>query len=218
MSLPTTRDTGPSRPSSTPWKGFTMPLIDQPWTRVRQPVPIPAELSQPGQGRPQAGAATLLALEDVELAELIRSHLMPRDQSDAGRRAWDNLWATIRSDDTLADEVYDVLEDFLDTTEEALSSGTLDDAGQSRARKFLTHCQQAWARVDRGREQGSKHLAWAGRAGNFQPAAQRVIATLVGAIARHRATHDGTGSPADFELWETLAKVNLDPDDYATLR
>lgn len=185
-----------------------MPLIDQPWTRVRQPVPIPGELS----------AATLLALEDVDLAELVRSHLMPRDQSEAGRRAWDNLWAIIRRDDTLADRVYDVLDDFLDTTEEALSSGVIDDAGQARARKFLTQCQQAWARVDRGREQGSKHLAWAGRAGNFQPAAQRVIATLVGAIARHRAANDRTGTPEDVELWETLAKVNLDPDDYATIR
>lgn len=185
-----------------------MPLIEQPWTRVRQPARIPEPLT----------ADALLALEDGALAQLIRSHLMPREQSGPGRRAWDSLWALIKRDDQLADRVYDILDDFLDTTEQATSAGTLDETAQARARKFVMHCEQAWARVDRGREHASRHLAWAGRAGDFQPAARRVIATLVGAIARHRAANDRAGTPDDLELWSVLRKVDLDPDDYADLR
>lgn len=186
-----------------------MPLIEQPWARVRRPTAIPDPLTAEG----------LLELEDDDLAQLIRSHLMPREQSGPGRRSWDGLWALVKRNDQLADRVYDILEDFLDTTEQATTAGDLDEAAQARARKFVMHCEQAWARVDRGREQASsRHLAWAGRAGDFQPAARRVIATLVGAIARHRAANDRTGTPEDLELWSVLRKVDLDPDDYADLR
>lgn len=183
-----------------------MPLIDRPWTRVREPVPIPEAFT----------VTDLLEMAEVDFAELIRSHLVPRDQSAAGRRAWDQLWTVLKSDDALADRTYDVLDVFLDTTGEALESGDLDDAETKRAEKFGTQCLQGWKRIDR--KQDDHPLAWAGSAGQFQPSARRVIATLIRAIARHRSAvqHSRLGpTPPDEELWAVMRRVNLDPDDYA---
>jgi hypothetical protein len=180
-----------------------MALIERPWTRVRQPVPI--------------GAVTATSLQETtaaDFAQLIRSNLMPRDQEPGGRRAWEQLWALLRADDELAGRTYDVLEDFLDVTQDALDAGDLQTE-TSRAEKFMGQCQQAWSRLERDEDGG--HLAWAGSAGNFQPAAQRVIATLIGAIARHRTTlrrSPDEVSAADQELWAVMARVSLDPDDY----
>ncbi|WP_051027375.1 hypothetical protein [Cellulosimicrobium cellulans] len=182
-------------------------LIDRPWTRVRNPTPIPASYT----------AADLRAMPDLEFAELVRSHLVPRDVSRAGRAAWDKLWLTLRNDADLADRTYNILEEFLDATEDVLDRGELEDEQRKRAAKFAEQCRQSWARIDREPPQGA--LSWAGKAGDFQPAARRVIATLVGAIASHRSTV--TGSPdrapeADDRLWAVLRQVDLDPDDYPT--
>lgn len=182
-----------------------MALIDRPWARVKNPVPIPDPCT----------ADSLAALDDMTFAELVRSHLVPRGQSTPDRRAWEGLWSLLRSDQ-LADRTYDVLEDFLDTTEEAIGGGDLDSKEQARAEKFRMQCQHSWNRIDRDRTRDAP-LAWAGSAGQFPPAAQRVIAQLVGAIARHRATvlhREGKPSPADAELWDILRKLDLDPRDY----
>lgn len=184
-----------------------MPLIDQPWSRVRNPVPLPAA----------PDIDELLSMDANHFAQLIRSHLMPREQAGSGRRSWDELWAALRSDGDLADRTYDVLEDFLDSTDQALEGGEFDDAEAARARKFKQQCEQAWKRIDRGREK-DRPLAWAGRAGNFPPHAARVIATVVSAIARHRSATQAAANNAprarDEELWAVLRRINLDPADY----
>ena len=184
--------------------GDDMGLNAEPWARVRTPVPIPDRYT----------TGDLADLDGPVFAEMVRSNLVPRDQSPAGRRAWEGFWRELADDPPLADRTYTVLEDFLDTTESALESGRLEPDVAQRAEKFRMQCEHAWNRIDRDR---SRHLAWAGRAGDFQPAAQRVTATLVGAIARHRSTvtRSGAGpSRPDRRLWDALRQVNLDPDDY----
>lgn len=183
-----------------------MPLIDRPWERVRQPAALPDPLSAPD----------LLDMPEDAFAHLIRSQLVPRDHTGAGRRAWARFWDVLRSDDLLTNRVYDVLDEFLDTTEESVASQALETREAARARKFLLQCRQAWDRIDREHEPGS--LSWAGSAGNFQPAARRVIAILVAAIARHRAAvyRAQRPTPDDRHLWAVLRHVDLDPEDYPT--
>lgn len=117
---------------------IALALINQPWSRVRNPVPIPADLRS---------ATPLLAMTDEGFAELIRSHLMPREDQPGGRQRWTQLWAMLMGDDDLAERAFDVLEDFLDETETALRDGGLDDAEERRARKFKLACDGAWKRL-----------------------------------------------------------------------
>ncbi len=183
-----------------------MPLIDQPWTRVRTPVQIPQEFTP----------ADLQLLPLREFAELLRSNLNPLDQSRSARLAWNRLWETLRADAGLTDRAYDVLEDFLDSTEEALDGDELDDAQRKRATKFVRACQTSWQRLDR--EDDASPLGWAGKAGQFEPRARIVIAKLVTAIDHHRRTaHDATTVDRprdDRRLWRAMRKVHLDPRDF----
>lgn len=181
-----------------------MALIDRPWARVRNPIPIPEKWAP----------ADLLTLELGEFAELIRSQLLVRDQSVRGRREWERLWTELRENEQLAERSYDVLEEFLDTTQLALTQGGLEADEHSRATKFEEQCRQAWNRIDRGGR--SQPLSWAGEAGKFPPSAARVIAVLVAAVARHRSAVQPSVAPteADEELWAVLRQVNLDPADY----
>lgn len=183
-------------------------LIADPWARVKTPPPIPAPV--------RAGA--LEQLDDLAFARLIQSHQVPRDQDPDGRRNWDLLWRVLREDDELADRTYTVLEQFLETTEDALDAGGLDEAAAKRASKFAQQCDMSWKRLDRGRDRDGA-LGWAGEAAEAHPArSRRVIASLIGAIARHRsevlrATH-GRPSAADAALWDVMAALRLDPRDY----
>lgn len=181
-----------------------MALIDQPWARIKNPAPIPPRLTTDELGK----------LEDLGFALLIQSHLMPREQTPDGRRKWDELWDALRVDDALADRTYTVLEEFIDDTETALVGDELEPAAAKRAEKFLSQCNMAWKRIDRGREKSRQALAWAGRAGSFEPKARHVIATLVAAVARHRDAVEEDPREGDRQLWQVLAQVNLDPRDY----
>lgn len=183
-----------------------MSLIDQPWSRISNPTPIPSDMND----------EVIWMLDDLSFAELIRSQLVPQDQTLAGRNRWSNFWGILRFDSDLADRTYNVLEDFIDDTEASLQDGGLDDGAHKRARKFLLLCDSAWKRIDRGRDRGRQPLSWAGRAGAFEPKAQMVIATLVAAIARHRTAVGNTAGDEDRQLWRALADVNLDPRDYPT--
>ena len=87
-----------------------MALIDSPWSRLRKPPTIPTGFT----------AQALNDLDDLAFAELIQAQLVPRDQDVQGRRLWDRFWKVLREDDQLADRTYNVLEQFLDTTEDAL--------------------------------------------------------------------------------------------------
>ena len=181
-----------------------MSLIDRPWARIRTPAAVPGDLD----------ADAVWGLDDLGFAQLVQSQLVPQEQDVAGRQRWEQLWEVLRADNDLADRTYNVLEEFIDDTEDALDGGELDPAADKRARKFLLHCDSAWQRIDRGRDRGRQPLAWAGRAGAFEPKARMVIATLVAAVARHRTAVSGSGSDHDRQLWGALAEVNLDPRDY----
>lgn len=186
-----------------------MALIDSPWSRVRTPPAIP----------PGVTAHVLVALDDLTFAELIQAHLVPRDHDGAGRRLWDRFWTVLRENDQLADRTYNVLDQFLDTTDEARGDGRLDEAGTKRAEKFSQQCEMSWKRIDRGRDRNGA-LGWAGdRAAAHPPQSRRVIASLIGAIARHRSEvlrDVGKPSAADAELWDVMGHLGLDPRDYET--
>jgi hypothetical protein len=200
-----------SSPLPDPEKSWhnTMALIDSPWSRLRNPAPIPTGFT----------ARTLIDLDDLGFAQLIQAHLVPRDQDPQGRRLWERFWRVLREDDRLADRTYDVLEQFLSTTEAAIEDGNLDDAGTKRAEKFTQQCEMSWQRVNRGRDRDGA-LGWAGQhATAHPPQSRRVIASLIAAIARHRADvlrEFGKPTASDAELWDVMARLGLDPRDYDT--
>jgi hypothetical protein len=173
-----------------------MALIDSPWSRLRKPPTIPTGFT----------AQALNDLDDLAFAELIQAQLVPRDQDVQGRRLWDRFWKVLR-------------EEFLDTTEDALEGGGLDEAGTKRAEKFKQQCEMSWKRIDRGRDRDGA-LGWAGEhATAHPPQSRRVIAALIGAIARHRSEvlrEFGQPNAADAELWDVMAHLGLDPRDYET--
>jgi len=185
-------------------------LIDTPWARVKHPTPIPADLR----------GADLMELDDQEFAQLIRDQLMPRQPAGPEREAWGQLWTTFgNSEPELADRVFDVLEEFLEQTEEALSAGHLDDAQSKRARKFARFCEESWNRLEVTVHQP---LGWAGRAASgFNRESRIVIGHLVEAIVTHRetretTTQEGSIAAVDEALWAVLRTVELDPDMYQT--
>ena len=183
-----------------------VPLINQPWSRVRTPVQIPQNL---GSGN------ELLAMTDEHFAELVRSNLMPREDQPGGRQRWTQLWALLLADGDLAERTFDALEDFLDATEAALEAG-LDEAEERRARKFQQVCGQAWKRLQRVDD--DRPLAWAGKAADgFNPVGRKVVAKLVSAIAQHRSAAIRSGraiAEDDRYLWGVLEAVQLDPRQY----
>jgi hypothetical protein len=180
-------------------------LIDQPWTRVKTPPPIPSEDELP---------SALTAMAKTDFAHLIRSHLLPRENEPGGRQRWLALWDAIGEHDQLTDRTFDALEDFLDATEEALERGDLDDAAAARAQKFRRACNDAWQRLQNTGDDTSP-LGWAGRAAaGFNPVSRRVIARLVEAVDQHRQTvlaTDARPSDEDRQLWAVLREVGLDP-------
>ena len=180
-------------------------FIEQPWARVKSPPAIPAEATL---------AQDLAEMSDVELVHLVRAHLLPRENEVGGRQRWVALWETVAADDGLSDRTFDALEGLLDTTEEALAGGQLDDAAAARAQKFRRACSDAWKRVQNVDDDRTP-LAWAGRAAaGFNPVARKVIAQLVDAVDQHRqAMLAADQGPADQDrrLWAVLTEVGLDP-------
>lgn len=161
--------------------------ITTPWARVRNPTPIPDRLR------------SITQFSDDEFAELIRSNLMPRGTDKAGRQRWEHLWRFLQSNDDLAEQTYDVLEEFIDETDDALDRGDLDEAQTKRATKFIDQCDAAWNRLE--------------RRGSSRPSHRRMIMVLSRAIADHRrAIQDaGYSRPEDEELWSLLHRFKLDP-------
>lgn len=179
--------------------------IDEPWARVKNPAPIPAPLS----------ARDLLALPDADLAQLVRANLMPRTQEPRDRTAWTGLWRLLADHDELGDRAFDALEEMLDTTLDALEAGTLPEPAHRRAVKFQGQCEDAWRRLEEGPKR--RPLAWAGERGDaFNAQSRAVIASLVSAIAKHRANRTSTDTfdDVDSSLWRSLRRVGLDPRDY----
>lgn len=185
-------------------------VVDQPWTRVKNPPPIPQDVR----------AAALRQLDEDELAQLIRAYLLPPGGRDDGeRRRWRSMWLELAADDQLRHWAFDVLEDFMDRTEGVLETENLEEATQRRARSFLHRCEEAWERLQGSPRQGP--LEWAGpSAGRFNPPARTVMGKLVGAIAAHRAAVHRDREPGDEDerLWGVLRQVGLDPQDYPDAR
>lgn len=179
-----------------------MPDHDPPWQRIREIAEIPSPVT----------VSALRDLDDEHFARLIRDHAIPRSQDTQERQRWDSLWRTLAGDDTLADRAFDELEDYLDTVDAALADGGLDVHQLKRARKFRENCAAAWKRLEGSGE--GRPLQWAGKAGRgFTPVGERVINTLVQAIAQHRRD-DVIADDVDERLWSVLRTVGLDPADF----
>ena len=184
------------------WKDQVLVPLDQPWSRVKEPVPIPVPTT----------AQTLQELSEPELARLLRDHLVPRQATGVERTRWESLWRVLSADDALAERAFDVLEDFLSDVDQALQADDLDEHTRKRMEKFRRFCDDAWQRL---RLHHSRPLSWAGRAGaGFNPAGRVVISRLVDAIAAHRhaLVDQPNVRPADRQLWAVLRDVGLDPD------
>lgn len=168
-------------------------MLAEPWARV------------PAVEIPSGNLAEALGgMPDDELEALIQANLLPRDPKD--RRRWEVLWGIISGSPQLTDRVGDIVEAWLDTCEEAVEAGRVDERGQKRITKFVTNCEAALDRLD-------QPLAWLGpRARQFNPAARKLIDELVQAIDLHR-TNTVTPSDQDQHLWQVLTALNLDPDD-----
>ncbi|HEY5846138.1 MAG TPA: hypothetical protein VIT42_05035 [Microlunatus sp.] len=180
-------------------------LIECPWVRVKSPALIPD-----GDLRTE-----LARLDDLQFAELIRSHLVPRDPQPDRRARWQQLWTDIDQDAHLAERTFDVLEQFLDASEAAMEDSQLESVQRQRAQKFHRFCNDAWHRLQGSLEE-DEPLSWAGRAAvGFNRPARRVIEQLVQAIGEHRGAVLNGGPPpssADRRLWTVLRRVGLDPD------
>ncbi len=182
-------------------------MIEQPWTRVRLLPPLPEPIS----------VATLEALEPEEFAQLLRTLLVPRDTSTAARQAWTRWWHVVTSEEKLVDQAFDVLDDFIDTTDVAIAEGELDEIQAKRARAFGHRCNDAWSKLESSDRPAP--LSWAGSAGKFGPGAAKVIARLVSAIARHRTAvlrSNRAVAPEDQRLWNVMRSIGLDPRDHDT--
>lgn len=188
--------------SSTAWKDQVPVPVDQPWSRVRDPVPIPVPTD----------ARTLLDLDEQDLARVLRDHLVPRQPTGAERARWESLWRVLSADDDLAERAFDVLEEFLGDVDQALQREDLDEHTRKRMDKFRRFCDDAWQRLQLHHD---RPLGWAGRAGaGFNPAGRAVIAQLVQAVANHRSCVQAQPDvrDADVQLWQVLSAVGLDPD------
>lgn len=173
-----------------------------PWARVKHRITLPDPLT----------VKTIAGLDPGPFGQLVRDHLLPSATSGPEHDAWSKLWALLRRDDDLADRTFDVLEQMLDVTNEAIAAGSLDEQASARARKFVLALQRAWSRIEITRDEP---LAWAGRdAAAFNGAAKRVLDQLVTAIAEHRRSTIAATAPADRDrrLWDVLQSVRLEPE------
>lgn len=173
--------------------------VSEPWRRSPR-VEIPPEVDR----------SMLRVLDDVELAELVRTQLLPPDDDDQ-RRRWKRMWQEFGQDDPLGDRVLDVLDEFQGAARNALAQRDVDDPSHRRIRKFLRSCEGASSRIINDTSSGP--LSWSGRAGRgIRGEGAVVINKLVDAIVEHRGQADGVGSASDRRLWSVLARTGFDPD------
>lgn len=166
-----------------------MTVIERPWARVKQPKVIPREVSHD----------LVVSLPVEQLAALLRDHLLPSGPSGPEREAWDRFWSVLGEDDDLAERAFDVLEEFLDDTEDALEVTDDGDPQRKRMQKFALNAQNAWARLQKDPT-----------VGRTVPAAQR---RLLAAIVEHRTAVLGAGvapTAADRKLWRVPGTLGAD--------
>lgn len=139
-----------------------MAFLEQPWARVKQPTVLP----------PNVDRDLVAGLQDDQLAELLRDHLVPSGRAGPERAAWDRFWAVFAADDDLAEWAFEVLEDFLDQVEDALKAVGDEDLQRKRMAKFQLNTENAIARLDK--EPGMHGARGAGRG---RPGAPRAAVT-----------------------------------------
>lgn len=114
-------------------------MLEQPWARVKQPTVLPPALDRD----------LVAGLQDDQLAEVLRDHLVPSGGAGPERAAWDRFWAVFAADDELAERAFEVLEDFLDQVEDALKTVGAEDPQRKRMTKFQLNAENAIARLDK---------------------------------------------------------------------
>lgn len=150
-----------------------MALLEQPWARVKQPTVLPPALDRD----------LVAGLQDDQLAEVLRDHLVPSGGAGAERAVWDRFWAVLSADDDLAERAFEVLEDFLDQVEDALEAASAEHPQRKRMTKFQLNAENAIARLDR--EPTVRGTRGVGRG---QPGVDRAaVTTAVRAEALRRA-------------------------------
>lgn len=147
-----------------------------PWSRIQQPSPIPSPLA----------VSSLQSLDQGAFTELVRDHLIPRDDTNSGRTRWQSLWRHLGSTE-LRQRTFDTLENLLDQVEDHLDAHPDD----RRARRFHQQCNGAWERLRRPMS---------------RPETADALTT---AISDHRSAilaTQGPPRPADRTLWRHLRR------------
>lgn len=180
------------RPTSARTTPTEHAMSTTPWKRIKDPTPIPTPLS----------VETYDQLTDTELAQVIRTHLLPGPHTPKAQ--WEDLWHHLGT--RHYDRTADILEDFLD---QARQGTPADSTEEKRIRRFTEHLDQALNRI------GPRPLAWAPqRARRYNAGARTDIESLVMAIARHRQAlidADLELTQHDKNLWAVLEYLGLDP-------
>lgn len=154
-------------------------MSNSPWDRVVQPPSIP----EPCTG------VVLRLLPDEAFAQLMRSHLVPKDARDQFQR----LWIVVAFNDDLTERTFDLLEGWLETTDQHL----LTDPEPDRAKKFHLFCDGAWNRLTKIREFDIRQE-------RGQPAPHTAAGQFALAIHTHHLACSGDATAVDHALWTTL--------------
>lgn len=180
------------------------------WQRVAEVAPLPADLQR----------SAVVAMSGEEFTEMVRTHLVPRENQVAGRHRWLHLWALLTGDAELRARATATLEAMLKATQVALDAGDFALGQRQRASKFARTCHQSLQRLQVA-PGPTAPLAWAGEgAAAFNASSRIVIARMVSAIATHRTAvaSGGDSDAADQQLWAVLRATGLDPADHPQQR
>lgn len=180
------------------------------WQRVAEVTPLPGDLQR----------SAVAAMDGQEFTQMVRTHLVPRENQVAGRHRWQHLWALLAGDDQLRARTAATLEAMLQATSAALDADDFALGQRQRASKFARTCHQSLQRLQVA-PGPTTPLAWAGEgAAAFNAPSRIVIARMVSAIATHRTAVASGGDPdaADNQLWAVLRATGLDPADHPRQR
>lgn len=140
------------------------------WDRIEEPAELPSHLSIGG----------LHNLGDSELAELLRSNLLPRSDRSQARARWRAFWTCLAHDPGLLADARSILGEFFALAEAELAA----NPDNRRARRFKDLVS------DRIQKLEGHHSA----------------SELIEAIRRHQHQSEGEPTAADRELWAWVTR------------